>query len=91
MEFSREEYWSGLSCPPPGDLLNPGVEPMSLVSTARAAGFFTISAAWEALWINCQIVNVLSSARRVVSVAISPSCPWNVKVATDDVEANDVL
>ena len=29
MGFSRQEYWSGLSCPPPGDLLNPGVKPRS--------------------------------------------------------------
>ena len=28
MEFSRQEYWSGLLCPPPGDLPNPGIEPM---------------------------------------------------------------
>ena len=28
--FSRQEYWSGLPCPPPGDLPNPGVEPRSL-------------------------------------------------------------
>ena len=27
MEFSRQEYWSGLPCPPPGNLPNPGVEP----------------------------------------------------------------
>ena len=27
--FSRQEYWSGLPCPPPGDLPNPGVEPRS--------------------------------------------------------------
>ena len=29
IEFSRPEYWSGLPCPPPGDLPNPGVEPRS--------------------------------------------------------------
>ena len=29
MEFSRQEYWSGLPCPAPGDLPNPGVEPRS--------------------------------------------------------------
>ena len=29
MEFSRQEYWSGLPCPPPGDLPNPGAEPRS--------------------------------------------------------------
>ena len=27
--FSRQEYWSGLPCPPPGDLLNPGMKPRS--------------------------------------------------------------
>ena len=34
MGFSREEYWSGLSCPPPGDLPNSGTEPASSVSLA---------------------------------------------------------
>ena len=29
MEFSRQEYWSGLPCPPPGDLPDPGIEPGS--------------------------------------------------------------
>ena len=29
LEFSRQEYWSGLPCPPPGDLSNPGIEPRS--------------------------------------------------------------
>ena len=37
----RQEYWSGLPCPPPGDLLNPGIEPASLMSPALADGFFT--------------------------------------------------
>ena len=41
MGFSRQEYWSGLSCPPPGDLSDPGVEPRSLMSPALAGGFFT--------------------------------------------------
>ena len=29
MGFSRQEYWSGLPCPPPGDLPNPGIDPES--------------------------------------------------------------
>ena len=29
MGFSRQEYWCGLPCPPPGDLSNPGIEPVS--------------------------------------------------------------
>ena len=36
MRFSRQEYWSGLQCPPPGDLPNPGIEPMSLSTQALA-------------------------------------------------------
>ena len=27
--FSRQEYWSGLACPPPGDIPNPGIKPRS--------------------------------------------------------------
>ena len=34
MGFSRQEYWSGLPSPPPGDLPNPGIEPVSLMSSA---------------------------------------------------------
>ena len=49
MGFSRQEHWSGLPCPPPGDLPDPGVKPTSLTSPALAGGFFTISATWEAL------------------------------------------
>ena len=32
MRFSRQEYWSGLSCPPPGVLLHPGIKPMCVMS-----------------------------------------------------------
>ena len=48
MGFSRQEYWSGLPCPPPGDLPNPRIEPTSLVSPALAGRFFTTSTTWEA-------------------------------------------
>ena len=41
MGFSRQESWSGLPCPPPGDLPNPGTEPMSPSSSALAVGFLT--------------------------------------------------
>ena len=49
MRFSRHKYWSGLPCPPPRDLPNPGIEPTSPVSPALAGGFFTTRATWEAL------------------------------------------
>ena len=49
MGFFRQEYWSGLPFPPPGELPDPGVEPMSLMSPALGVGCFTTSATWEAL------------------------------------------
>ena len=48
MGFSRQEYWSGLPCPPTGDLPNPGIEPVFLMSPALAGEFFTTGTAWEA-------------------------------------------
>ena len=43
MGFSSQEYWSGLPCPPPGDLPGPGIEPVSLTPPAVADRFFTTS------------------------------------------------
>ena len=47
MEFPRQEYWSGLPLPSPGDLPNPGIKPTSLASPALAGGFFTTSTTCE--------------------------------------------
>ena len=41
MGFSRQEYWSGLPFPPPGDLPNPGIKPEAPTSPALVGGFFT--------------------------------------------------
>ena len=48
MGFSRQEYWSGLPYPPPGDLPDPGIEPVSLMCLTLAGGLFTTSTTWEA-------------------------------------------
>ena len=56
MGFSRQEYWSGLPCPPPGNLPNPGIKPVTLMSPALIGGFvfflsfffFTTCTVWEA-------------------------------------------
>ena len=48
MGFSRQEFWSGLPCPPPGDLPNLGIKAVSLMSPVLADRFFTTSAIWEA-------------------------------------------
>ena len=39
MEFSRQEYWCGLPCPPPGDLLNPGIKTGSPALQADSLSF----------------------------------------------------
>ena len=45
--FFRQEYWSGLPIPSPGDLPDPGIEP---VSPALADGFFTLEPPGKPLW-----------------------------------------
>ena len=47
VRFSRQDSWSGLPCPFPGDLPHPGMEPTSLRSPVLAGGFFTPSATWK--------------------------------------------
>ena len=46
MEFSRQEYWSGLPCPLPGDLYGPRIKPVSLMSPALTDWFFTTRTTW---------------------------------------------
>ena len=48
MEYSRQEYWSGLPCSSQGDLPHSGFKPKSFMSPALAGGFFTTNATWEA-------------------------------------------
>ena len=50
MGLSRQQYWSGLPCPPPGHLPNPGTEPVALTFPALAGGFFSTSTTWEAIY-----------------------------------------
>ena len=47
MGFSRQEYWSGSPCPSPGNLLDPGIEPMSLTSPALADVFDPLAPPWK--------------------------------------------
>ena len=51
MGFSRQEYWSGLPFPPPGDLLNPGIKPTSLAILSLTDRFFTTSG--KSVWLIC--------------------------------------
>ena len=50
MEFSRQECWGGLPCPPPGHHPDFGIKPMSACVSCSAGGFFTHWTTWEAPW-----------------------------------------
>ena len=49
MEFSRQEYWSGLPLPPPWDLLNPGIEPTSPVSPTLQVNYLTAEPSYNGI------------------------------------------
>ena len=67
MGFSRQEYWSGLPCPPPGRLPDLGIKPSSFMSLVLAVGFFITSTTWEAL---CDSVAAAAAAAKLLQ-----SCP----------------
>jgi len=47
MGFPRQEYWSGLPFPFPGDLPDPGIEPESPMAPVLAGGFFNTEPPWK--------------------------------------------
>ena len=66
MGYSRQEYWSGLPFPAPGDLPYPGIKPLSLGSPALQAGSFAAAPPgkphFEALYIfQSTVVNIFSA------------------------------
>ena len=71
MGFSRQEHWSGLTCPPPGDLPDPEIKPTPPMSPALARGFFTISATWEVQ--DILVTNTNSKHKRTVRAALRAS------------------
>ena len=50
MGFPRQEHWSGLPFPPPGDLLNPEIDPGTPASPALAGRFFTTEPSGKPRW-----------------------------------------
>ena len=76
MGFSRQEYWSGLPCPPPGDLPKPGIKPASLTSPALASGFFTTGATWEAHLSKCTSYSFMKKNNLFLRILESGLIPW---------------
>jgi len=63
MLFSRQEYWSGLPFPPPGDLPDPGIESTSPASPAQASRFFTTEPSGKPISNKCVPLFYLCSAQ----------------------------
>jgi len=61
MGFSRQEYWSRLPSPTPGDLPDPGIKPKVLISPSLTGGFFISSATCEALYFLEPSLNIAST------------------------------
>ena len=86
MGFSRQDYCSGLPFPPPGEFPNPGIEPMSLMSSALAAAaakslqsFLTLCDPIDGSPPGSPVPGILQ-ARTLEWVAISFSNAWKWKV-----------
>ena len=74
MGFPRQEYWSGLPFPPPGDLPDTGIEPRSLVSLALAGGSLSPEPSWNRFYIICHNLKkypnqIKSASERMLSEA----------------------
>ena len=68
MRFCRQEYWRGLLCPPPGDLHDPGIEPMFLMFPELAGGLFITSTTWEA-YIHVYMYHFTSPRRNSLNIS----------------------
>ena len=80
MGFSRQEYWSGLPFPSPGNLPNPGIEPASPEAPASEGGFFTTSATWETPSSPITWSNIPQLWAPALSLSlVNPSPGWNAK------------
>ena len=76
--FPRQEHWSELPCPPPGDLPNPGLKPASLRSPALAGRFFTTITTWEPWRLN-KSSNFLRVTQLLGRILTSSSDPRTIR------------
>ena len=83
MGFPRQEYWSGLSFPPPGDLPDPGIEP---VPPALAGGFFTA----ESLGLKKLTFEVESTKFTGISI-LSTDCRLNILVRMPETVGKNIV
>ena len=76
MGFSWQEYWSGLPFPPPGDLPDPGIDPVSPVAPALAGRLFTTELLGKAPEIPGQGTKISRAKEQVRPCAVitEPTC-----------------
>ena len=72
-EFSRQAYWSGLPCPPPGDLLNPGIESQSPTLQVNSWPSEPPGKRRNALYVLIFSVPLLLSSLLYVNLSLGPS------------------
>ena len=83
--FSRQEYWSGLPCPSPGDLPVPGIKLTSLTFPALADRFFTTSTTWKPiLLVLISIRDILSIKLLALNVIIKRSKHTNIRIPNSE-------
>ena len=91
MELSRQEYWSGLPFLTPGDLLDPGIKPMTLMSPAVAGRFFTTAPPRKPMYRDLKLsLKIKTEITKISRVFISSREIGNVKNETAE-EAVGVL
>ena len=83
MEFSRQEYWGGLPCSPPGDLPDPGMEPRSSALQASSLPCVTREAPLSRL--------VVSDSATPCTVAARLLCPWDSPGKNSGVGSHSLL
>ena len=80
MGFPRQEYWSGLTFPPPGDLSDPEIEPVPSVSSAWAGRSFYCWNTWEAP--KCNHLWKEAQEGGDISIPIGDSCRYSAETST---------
>ena len=82
MGFSRQEYWSGLPCPPPRDLPDPGIKPTSSASPALQADTLPLCH-WEALYSGLMLLEPSAESRSLdyqLFLKQSPHCVLRLRL-----------
>ena len=87
MGFSRQEYWSGLSFPSPGDLPNPGIKPRSFASFSRGSSqfrdqtqVFCIAGRFFTIWVTREAPNVMMKCIRICKLHVGNISPDIFKI-----------